>query len=121
LQLPGIDELLEARDLAVAYLPYVADLGVEVSAGLLVGPGVATFDNDRGASIVKLPGVEGETVPLGAQLDEKFCMIASGPRQGAPLGWYGFPSASRHSMSGSIAPSTAAMSPRPKASYRVSH
>jgi len=47
----------------------------------------------------------------------RFCRTASGPSQALPSGLYGFPSASRHSMSGSIIASTAGMSPRPKASY----
>jgi len=51
-------------------------------------------------------------------MTNRFSRIASGPRQGSQLGWYRFPSASRHSMSGSMPPRTVGMSPCPKASYR---
>src|SRR5262245_13082056 len=51
----GVDELLEARDLAVAHLPHVAGLGVEAPSRRLVDPGVATLENDGIPGIVKLP------------------------------------------------------------------
>ena len=56
LPLAGVRVLLEAGDLALAYLPHVANLGVEALAGLLVRPCVARFDHDHRARIVKLLG-----------------------------------------------------------------
>src|ERR1700722_17918938 len=71
LQLCGIHVLLKARDLAVAYLPYVADLRVESFPGLLVGSRVAPLNHDNITCIVELSGVDGEAVPFRREPHEE--------------------------------------------------
>jgi hypothetical protein len=71
LQLRGIRVLLEARDLAVAYLPHVADLRVESLPGLLVGSRVAPLNHDNIACVVEFSRVDGEAVPFRREPGEQ--------------------------------------------------
>src|SRR5262245_7313398 len=70
-QLRRVDVLLEARDLAVAQLPDVTDLGIEMLARRLVDARVATLDDDPVAGIVKIPGRDREAVPLSTSPHEE--------------------------------------------------
>src|SRR6185436_8347924 len=64
LQLPRVDILLEARELATPKAENVTHLSIEAVAGRFVEAGVAAFHYDVFASVVEPPNVDRETIPL---------------------------------------------------------
>jgi hypothetical protein len=52
--------LLEARDLALAQLEHMTELGVDALAGGLVAPAVAALDDYGLARVIELPGGDRE-------------------------------------------------------------